>query len=244
MGQLCKNLKRFMKINKKFLAIVPARSGSKDIKNKNIVKLGKYPLIIWTLIEAQKSKYLSNIIVSTDSIKISKIVEKYKFKVPFLRPKKISQDNSKSIDLVLHALKKIKLKFDYLVLLQPTSPFRSSKIIDECIEIVIKKKIKSLTTVVENNKPLEWIFHIEKNKIKKKFLNNLKSIRRQDARKSYSFNGAVYIVSVSQLIKYKKFIFSNTYLYIMDKINSVDIDDKYDLLFANLIINNKRYINK
>ena len=233
-----------MKINKKFLAIVPARSGSKGIKNKNIVKLGKYPLIIWTLIEAQKSKYLSNIIFSTDSIKISNIVKKYKFKVPFLRPKNISQDNSKSIDLVLHALKKIKLKFDYVVLLQPTSPFRSAKIIDECIEIVIKKKIKSLTTVVENNKPLEWIFHIEKNKIKKKYFNNLKSIRRQDTIKSYSFNGAIYIVSVSHLTKYKKFIFSNTHLYIMNKINSVDIDDKYDLLFANSIINNKRYNNK
>ena len=125
------------------IGIIPARSGSKAVKNKNIKQINNMPLIYWTINTALKSK-LDEVIVSTDSRKIKKICEKYGAKVPFIRPLRISKDNSKSIDVVKHALKfyeKKNIFYDAVLLLQPTCPLRTVQDINKSLKILKKEKI-------------------------------------------------------------------------------------------------------
>tara|TARA_B100000989_G_C19387534_1_gene404277 strand:- start:41 stop:442 length:402 start_codon:yes stop_codon:yes gene_type:complete len=119
----------YMFKKQKILALVPARKGSKSIKNKNLKLFKKKPLIAWTLINALKSKFIDNIVVSTDSLKIKKISEKYGADVPFMRSKNLASDKAETVSVVMHLLNNVE-KYDYLILLQPTSPLRSSQDID------------------------------------------------------------------------------------------------------------------
>ena len=130
---------------KKILGIILARGGSKGIKDKNIVKFGNKPLIKWTFDAAKKSKKISKLVLSTDSKKIASIA-KNKIEVPFLRPKKFAGDKSKSIDAIEHAInffKKQKVFFDYIVLLEPTSPLRTTDDINKSIDLIIRNKADS-----------------------------------------------------------------------------------------------------
>ena len=130
--------------NKKILAIIPARSGSKQIKNKNLIKISNKTLLEYALIFSKECNFFDKIIVSTDSLKYKKISESYKVKVPFLRPKKLSKDKSTDLELVQHCLDYLKLneKFipDYIVHLRPTSPLRKIKDVEKGLSILIKKK--------------------------------------------------------------------------------------------------------
>src|SRR3989338_570939 len=125
--------------NKKILAIITARSGSKSIPKKNIVKVNGRPLIYYIIKAALSSKLLDEVIVSTDSLEIRRIAQRYKAKVPFLRPKKLATDKSKSIDALIHGLKQMerinKEKYDYIICLQPTNTFLSCQDIDQSIKL-------------------------------------------------------------------------------------------------------------
>src|SRR3712207_1192867 len=123
--------------NKRILAIIPARGGSKGILKKNIIEISGLPLIVYTLQESQLSKYIDRTIVSTEDLEIKEVVERYGGKVPFLRPLELAQDTSKTIACIVHAvntLKKMGEEYDYVVILQCTSPLRKSWHIDEAIE--------------------------------------------------------------------------------------------------------------
>ena len=146
---------------KKILAIIPARSGSKGLPNKNIKKLIDKPLIAWTLEEALKSKYIDEIIVSSDSKKILDISKKYKNIIQHLRSKKLSQDNTKIVDVILNILISYK-EYDYIVLLQPTSPFKKINDIDLCLRKTIKQNYKSVASVHKVKNNVEWFFGINK----------------------------------------------------------------------------------
>ena len=119
------------------IALIPARSGSKGLKNKNILNFNKKPLIAWTIETALKSKYLNDVYVSSDSPKIIKIAKKFGANVPFVRPKYLSSDKAKSIDVIIHALNRINKnkKYKYILLLQPTSPLRITRDIDNNLVI-------------------------------------------------------------------------------------------------------------
>ena len=123
-------------MNKKILCIIPARKWSKGLKSKNIKKLNNIPLVAWSILAAKKSKLIKEIIVSTDSIKISKIARKYGANIPFIRPKKFATDKASTFSIIKHAINfysKNKINFDYILLLEPTSPLRNYKDIDFCI---------------------------------------------------------------------------------------------------------------
>ena len=157
--------------DKKILAIIPARSGSKSIKDKNIVYYKGKPLIYHTIKAAIKSKLINRVIVSTDSKKYKKISEKFGAEVPFLRPKKFSTDHSLDYDYVLHATKfffKKKYYPDLIVLLRPTTPNRQISIIDKGIKLFIKnfKKYDSMRSVSEFNQPPQKLFMIKGNRLK------------------------------------------------------------------------------
>ncbi|MBW9153590.1 cytidylyltransferase domain-containing protein [Clostridium estertheticum] len=225
--------------NKKFLAIIPARGGSKSIPNKNIMSICGKPLIAYTIDAGKKSKYIDEIIVSTDSDVIKVIAEQYGAKVPFLRPEELSNDTSKSIDVVIHAInfyKKNDVSYDYVILLQPTSPLRTFEHLDNAIEKIIESNSTSLVSVCEADENPVLMRRIENEKLKEVISFEGKNLRRQDLPTFYKFNGALYINSNDMLINKRKFVDENTVPYVMDKESSIDIDTMLDARLVELII--------
>ena len=141
-----------MIFGKKILGVVVARLNSKRLKNKNILRYKKKMLIEHTFESAKKSKFIDNIILSSESEKIINLAKKIGYNVPFKRPKNLSKDNIDAVKVVLHALKKIKDSYDYVILLQPTSPLRKSKDIDESIKKIFKNNYKTLISIYKSKK--------------------------------------------------------------------------------------------
>ena len=208
---------------KKVLAIIPARSGSKEIKDKNILKINKIPLINYSLIFAKKIKLVDRIIVSTDSKKYQKIVNKIGNFSRFLRPAKISKDNSHDIDFIIHALNWLKKKEnftpDLILHLRTTSPLRKIKDIIKALKIVSKfKNIDSLKSINLLDMPAEKIWFLKKNKLLKTIFKNKKfkeahNMPRQLLSSCYTQN-ALFDIYRTNVIKKKKFCMEKTYLAI------------------------------
>tara|TARA_Y100000389_G_C17257948_1_gene411502 strand:- start:12 stop:689 length:678 start_codon:yes stop_codon:yes gene_type:complete len=218
-----------MKVSPKVLAIIPARGGSKGIKGKNIVDINGKPLIAWTIEAALKSEYISRTVVSSDSDKILSVAKTLGSET-LKRPSNLSQDNSLSIDVVLHAIKKIS-GYDFIILLQPTSPLRDSTDIDLAFSMMFKQNSKSCTSVCVAEKSPYWMYKINKenNQLTNIMGSDNKYLRRQDTPDVYLLNGAIYISEVDLLKKTKKLVSNETIGYIMDSKKSIDIDNVNDL---------------
>ena len=235
----------FFKDNK-VLAIIPARSGSKGLKNKNIKTFCKKPLIFWAIKAAKKSKLIDKIIVSTDSRKIKKICKDFDVDVPFLRPKKISQDNSKSIELIVHAINYFKKKsqfYNYVILLEPTSPLTSNTDIDKAIRTLYKKR-KSADAIVGvsqniNKHPINNVRVNSRGHIKP-YQKKLTFVRRQNLDKLYYFDGSLYVSKTHTLIRKKSFYHNRTLGFVTPKWKSIEIDDLTDFIAAEAIFKNKK----
>ncbi len=210
---------------KKPIAIIPARIGSKRLKFKNIIQFDNKPLISWTLKAAVESKIFSKIYVSTDSILIKKKIKPYKKKVNFLfRPKKFSGDKTKTSTLLKYLIKKNLLhkKFNDFILLQPTSPLRTKKNIQDMWNIYQKNKLKNLVSVS---------FKKNDNIVKKKNINlykNKKKIFKLNNQKIF-LNGSVYINNIKEFLKNPDFLLKKNNFFLMDKNSSLDIDYHKDL---------------
>lgn len=226
-------------MNKKFLAIIPARGGSKRLLNKNIIELAGKPLISWTLDEALKSKYLDDIVVSTDDKKIRDVVEKYSSIKIIDRPKELSTDTANTFDALEHTINSIEEKYDYIVLLQVTSPLRKSFHIDEAIEFLISKNADSVVSVSKTEHSPLWCNTLPKDLCMKNFLKDeVKNKRSQDLETYYQLNGAIYICKVDKLLKEKTFFLEdNIFAYLMEKKYSIDIDEEVDLKIADVFLN-------
>ncbi len=223
-----------MNNKKKIIAIIPARSGSKGLKNKNIKKFDKKPLIYWTINSALKSKYIDKCFVSTDSKKISDISNKFGADTSFLRPSILSSDKSEISSTIIHVLKNIKENFDIIILLQPTSPLRDNNDIDKALRIFIRKNLTSLVSISSCDYPYEWI--LKKNKLNEvNFVNNNKSKNRQQAKSYFQANGAIYISTTKNYLRNKTFFNNKTYGFLMNKSKSIDIDDIIDFKIAEII---------
>ncbi|XOQ58575.1 MAG: Acylneuraminate cytidylyltransferase family protein [Clostridium sp.] len=225
--------------NKKVLAIIPARGGSKGIPRKNIKNINGRPLISYSIEEARKSKYIDKLIVSTEDSEIAKISKKFGAEIPFLRPKELSKDTTPGIEPILHAVSWFKNKgitFDYVMCLQCTSPFRKYSQIDKAIEVLIEKNGDSIVSVCESEITPYWMKKIEYGKLKDFLDNNIFYSRRQDAPKVYRLNGAIYMTKTDVLIKYKNWYTENTLPYVMDEISSIDIDNMLDFKFVEFLM--------
>jgi N-acylneuraminate cytidylyltransferase/CMP-N,N'-diacetyllegionaminic acid synthase len=228
---------------KKGFIIIPARGGSKGIKNKNIVDACGKPLIYYTInsaLRVKKHGLIDAVIVSTDSQKIADISKKLGADVPFLRPENISGDTAKSIDFMLHAIKYFEKKnifYDYTVLLQPTSPLRSSEDIIGAINLFKNGKSDSLISVCREERVDETELYYKKDNIGMPLSpSHNKGIRRQDLKPLFIRNAAIYITSTKYLKEKRRVISENPLLFEMPQERSLDIDTKEDLRMLRKIL--------
>ena len=219
-------------MNKTFLVIIPARGGSKRLPRKNLLDLCGKPLIAYSIEAALKSKYISKVIVSSDDEEILNIAKEYK--ADFIkRPDELASDTATTFDALKHTLENVE-KYDYVVLLQPTSPLRTEKHIDEAIELLKEKNADAIISVCEVEHSPLWSNTLDENLDMSNFLRDeVLNKRSQDLPKYYRLNGAIYICKTDKLLENKGFFLKeNIYAYKMNKKHSVDIDEEIDFIIA------------
>lgn len=224
----------------KILAIIPARGGSKGLANKNILEVAGKPLIAWTIEEAKRSKYLDRIILSSEDPGIIEIARRYGCEVPFVRPAGLAEDDTPGVDPIIHALNTLNEKYDYVVVLQPTSPLRTFNHIDCCLEMLDEKKAPACVSVSRSSQNPYWMFILDKGKTMRPLLaEGPLPKRRQELPAVYSLNGAIYCARVDWLLRNKCFVSAETRAFVMPPESSVDIDTESDLKMCELILREK-----
>lgn len=222
--------------NAKFAVIIPARGGSKGLPGKNIIELNATPMICYTLTAAQDLFDNSIIYVSTDSNEIKRVVEQCGVKINRLRPSDLATDTASIIDVLFDVLNNdIQDLPDYIILMQPTSPFRNSSHLSEALRLV-SQDVDMVVSVCESHANPYWNLFEENSA---GFLVKSKEgdyTRRQDLPSVYTYNGAIYIIKTQSLIDKKSLKFEKIVKYVMDKQSSVDIDDILDFKFAQLLM--------
>jgi|APSaa5957512535_1039671.scaffolds.fasta_scaffold29951_2 N-acylneuraminate cytidylyltransferase/CMP-N,N'-diacetyllegionaminic acid synthase len=221
------------------IAIIPARSGSKGLPGKNIKSLCGKPMIAYTIESALKSKYITEVIISTDCKEIEKIALKYGAKSYFLRPNHLASNDAKAIDVYIYTIEKLINEYDYIInefiVLQPTSPLRKVDDVNSAIDLFFGKKADSVISYTKENHPIEWHQYINLEGKFEKIFNNNKLLNRQESRESYYPNGAIFIFKYN-LIKQNKYYNSNSYAFIMPIEKSIDIDTRFDFEIAEYLI--------
>ena len=223
------------------IAIIPARGGSKGLPGKNIKLLNEKPLMVYTIEAALQSKLIHRVIVSTDDKKIADIAIASGAEVPFLRPGYLSTDTALAIDNYIYTLDRLnkgtREQISEFIVLQPTSPLRTSSDIDNAIELFKQKNADSVISYTEESHPVFWHKKINKDLSFIDIFKN-KLANRQDFEKSYYPNGAVFVFK-TDLIKNKKYYSKKSFAYIMPRRRSVDIDTLDDFKFAEFLFSQK-----
>jgi len=228
------------------LAIIPARGGSKGIPKKNVKSFAGKPLISHSINVANKSTYITRIIVSTEDIEISEISMEYGAEI-LDRPQNLAGDDSSTIDVILHSLNLLKLNENYIpdivVLIQPTSPLRLIKDIDDSIKLFINNNCDSVISVCEVEPSPYWGLKIEKNYLKPAFGEKYLESKRQDLPKLYVPNGSIFISKPQIIKKFSSFQTEKTMAYLMPPERSVDIDNDLDFIFAEFLMKKFNILN-
>ncbi len=221
---------------KTFLAVVPARGGSKRLPRKNILDLGNKPLIAWSIEAGLNSRYVDKVIVSSDDDEILNIAKTYNSEI-IKRPASLASDTATSFDALKHTIENVET-YDYIILLQPTSPLRSSQHIDEAIELLMRKNADAIISITEMDHSPLWSNTLSEDGDMSTFLREeVKNIRSQDLEKYYRINGAIYICETERLLKKENFfIDDNIFSYVMDRKSSIDIDEEVDFHLAQYLI--------
>lgn len=224
----------------KNLAIIPARSGSKGLPDKNIMDLCGNPLMYYTIKAAVDSKCFDEVMVSTDSETYADIARACGASVPFLRSDFNSSDGASSWDTVREVLEKYKKlgkEYDYVALLQPTSPLRTSDDVKAAFALLSRGGVRNVVSVCEVDHPVQWCFTLPiTNSMEEMAKSPYSYMRRQDLETHYRENGAIYIVSCKNIIDENYNLYSdNCYAYVMSKEKSIDIDDRLDLEIAKVM---------
>lgn len=223
----------------KNIAIIPARSGSKGLKDKNIKMLGGKPLLAYSVEAAIKSGIFDCVHVSTDSEYYADIGRKYGADIPFLRSKEMSNDTAKSWDMVLDTLQKyekIGERFDMVTLLQPTSPLRDAEDIGKVFEEYQEKKAQAVVSVCEMEHSPLWSNTLPENLSMDHFMQVQSNQPRQSLKQYYRINGAIYMVNIPFLKEDMNIYRQGCFAYIMDVKKSIDIDTQIDFEIADVWI--------
>lgn len=228
----------------KVLYVIPARGGSKGIPHKNIKLLAGKPLIYYSIDVARKLTSDENICVSTDDNEIIKIVENYGLKVPFVRPKEYATDTATTNDVLLHVIEFYEAQekyYDVIVLLQPTSPLRKVEQVQKSLalycddlDMIVSVKESHAATVLCNENNLGYL----------EMSFNKNGVRRQDAGKYYEYNGSIYILNIERLKKCSLSGLIKKKKYVMDDYSSIDIDNEFDWLYCEFVLNKKLLNNE
>jgi len=222
--------------DKTFLAIIPARGGSKRLPRKNILSLNGKPLIAWSIESGVHSKYIDKVIVTSDDEEIIKISKNYNAQT-IKRPDELASDTATTFDAIKHTIENLE-EYDYIVLLQPTSPLRNTRQIDEAIELLLNKKSNAIVSVCEMDHSPLWSNTLPKDNCMTSFLRDeALNKRSQDLETYYRINGAIYICKTDKLLEEESFFLQkNIFAYKMDKKNSIDIDEEIDFKIAEVLI--------
>lgn len=225
------------------LAIIPARGGSKRVKNKNIRDINGKPLIAWTIISALRSECYDIVLVSTDSEEIRDIAIEYGAISPFLRPAHLSTDTASSEDVVSHAISWVTNHYhcsiDSVTLLQPTSPLRTSNDIQCAMTFFREKNADSVISVCRLEYPIQFCNILPKDFSLDGFISEDNDKRTQDLDLYYRVNGAIYIFKPGLVRCFDSFYKKGSFAYVMSRMNSIDIDDEDDFTLASIILEKK-----
>jgi CMP-N,N'-diacetyllegionaminic acid synthase len=218
--------------DEKILAIIPARGGSKRLPRKNVLDLNGQPLVAWSIKAGLRSRYIDKVVVTSDDAEIQGIAKKYGV-LCIDRPAELSSDTAATFDAIEHAIENIE-KHDYVVLLQPTSPLRNEKHIDEAIELLKSKKANAVISVCQMDHSPLWSNILDDSLSMKNFIRDEAFKKRsQDLENYYRLNGAIYICQVEKFLEEKSFFLKEEiFAYKMDRKFSIDIDEESDFLIA------------
>lgn len=225
----------------KIIALIPARGGSKRLPGKNIRLLGNKPLIAWTIEAALQSGVCDDILVSTDDEAIAAVARTYGASVPYLRPSELSSDTATSIEVALHALEVYEAQHgsvDGLLLLQPTSPFRSSSSIREAIlKWSDDEAHRPVVSVSPASSHPAWCFRISSTSMEPFLGWETMRSRSQDLDEAWTLNGAIYLISPADLRSARSFLTPNTRPLVIESAReAVDIDTPEDWSAAEALL--------
>jgi len=223
--------------DKTFLAIIPARGGSKRLPRKNILDLAGKPLIAWSIEAGLNSKYIDKVIVSSDDAEILDISKQYNAQI-IVRPNYLASDTATTFDAIKHTIDNVE-QYDYIVLLQATSPLRNNQHIDEAIELLESKNADAVVSVCEMDHSPLWSNTLDESLSMQGFLKDeVLNKRSQDLEKYFRLNGAIYICKTDELLEEKSFFLKKSiFAYMMDRESSVDIDEEIDFKIVKVLLN-------
>ncbi len=221
--------------SKKILAFIPARSGSKGLKDKNIKPLCGRELISYTICAALESGVFDRVVVSTDDENYAQISRRWGADVPFLRSPETSSDSASTLSALLETLEKIGQSYDAVAILQPTSPLRTARDIVNAAELFVTKDADSVVSVFKFPHSLAWVGKLGEDLsmsgfIKEEYLNK----RRQDIEDHYMLNGAIYFLRAGTISADMNYFGKKSYAYVMSEFSSIDIDGEEDFKLAQL----------
>ena len=227
------------------LALITARGGSKGVPGKNVAPVAGKPLIAWTIGAALASACVSRAVVSTDDDEIARVARQWGADVPFIRPAELARDDSPHIPVMTHAVEWLEsredLHFDYILLLQPTSPLRTAEDIDGAYRLCSEKNADSVVSVCEARSHPYWTKRIDANGRLEDFVASCEDYpQRQSLPPAYALNGAIYLVKRDVLMEKQAIHTDRTYAYVMPPERSLDVDSPWDLHLADLILKDRR----
>jgi len=229
---------------KEILAVIPARGGSKGLPGKNIKLIAGKPLIAWSIEAAKESRYVDEVIISTDSQEIADVAASWGGNVPFLRPAELATDEARGIDVILHAINWMRShtsRFSLVVVLQPTSPLRTSEDIDNAVELYFGKNANAIVSVCKAEHHPWWSNTLQEDGDMKNFLRpETQNTNRQDLPTYFRLNGALYLADINFLERSNTFISEGTFAYLMPQEKSVDIDTHTDFLLAEILLTEQK----
>jgi N-acylneuraminate cytidylyltransferase len=221
---------------KRVLAVIPARGGSKGVPRKNVRDLAGKPLICWTINAAKESKYIDRLILTSEDEEIIRVAKAAGCDVPFTRPEELASDTAAGVDVLCHAVEQVAEDYDYVVLLQPTSPLRQTSDIDGAVELCVDRDVASVVSVAEATKSPYWMYHMQGDGALSPFVEN-SAANRQELPRAYALNGAVYVLRIASLLESRKIMSEETIGYVMPEERSYDIDSETDFLICEFLKN-------
>lgn len=228
----------------KVLCVIPARSGSKGLPGKNKMMFCGKPLLAWSVEQSLSCQYVDTTVVSSDDPETIEIARNYGAEVPFIRPIELSTDEASSIDVVLHAIdyykKERDIHFELVVLLEPTSPLRDCSDIDRAIEqLRVHPVARSIVGVTKAECSHPAFMAYMQDGLLKPYRGNFQAVRRQDIETLYYFEGSVYASYIDTLVERRAFYHDLTLGYSVPKHKAIEIDDQYDFIMAQSLMQAK-----